>query len=407
MLLNKKNIIGLALCILILSASVPLLMGLKVSPTKTLYGNNVLTLTQVTTDAPLNTSLISQLETLSVEEDWIQVVSPEVYVFCVLGENPIVVRGVNASSFLTIEDASIVEGNFLDDRSAMVGEGFSRILDVDIGDKILLTGSTAPSIKEVKVVGIYSSPTPSNDEMIISIPAARKLAGIKDDTVMAIRVRTSDNERLTAFLDENEIPVVISGGTTAPDVLNSNVTYDGRLLNLLFEYTDATFSQDLSLTTAFINQGVSSVNIVVIGFIALNVALTFVGVSAILARAIVEKKREIGILSAIGANKAKIRMILLRDVIAILVPAIVLGVIAGLLLAQAIGAVNLIMVFGHSIKPVIDWVLTAEIIILIVVVSSIVGLFINEVVLKSKPGRLILESEEETHEIEKLEDVLA
>jgi putative ABC transport system permease protein len=382
-------------------------MGLKVSPTRTLYGDDVMTLAQVTTDAPLNKTLISQLETLSVEEDWIQVVSPEVYVFCVQRDNPIVVRGVNASAFLEIEDAQIIEGDMFDDRSAMIGEGFSKLLDIQIGDRILLTGSTSPSIKEVKVVGIYSSPTPSNDEMIISIHTASKLARIRDDTVMAIRVKTSDGDRLTEFLQENKIPVVISSATTMPDVLNSNVTYDGRLLNLLFEYTDTTVSQDLSLTTAFINQGVSSVNIVVIAFIVLNVALTFVGVSAILARAIVEKKREIGILSAIGADKAKIRMILLRDIIIILIPSIIVGVTVGLLLAQAIGSVNLIMVFGHSIKPLVDWVLIIEIAVLVIIVSSIVGLFINEVVLKSKPGKLIQETEEELHELDRLEDVLA
>jgi ABC-type lipoprotein release transport system permease subunit len=382
-------------------------MGLKVSPTRTLYGDDVMTLAQVTTDAPLNKTLISQLETLSVEEDWIQVVSPEVYVFCVQRDNPIVVRGVNASAFLEIEDAQIIEGDMFDDRSAMIGEGFSKLLDVQMGDRILLTGSTSPSIKEVKVVGIYSSPTPSNDEMIISIHTASKLARIRDDTVMAIRVKTSDGDRLTEFLQENKIPVVISSATTMPDVLNSNVTYDGRLLNLLFEYTDTTVSQDLSLTTAFINQGVSSVNIVVIAFIVLNVALTFVGVSAILARAIVEKKREIGILSAIGADKAKIRMILLRDIIIILIPSIIVGVTVGLLLAQAIGSVNLIMVFGHSIKPLVDWVLIIEIAVLVIIVSSIVGLFINEVVLKSKPGKLIQETEEELHELDRLEDVLA
>jgi len=179
------------------------------------------------------------------------------------------------------------------------------------------------------------------------------------------------------------------------------------LLNLLFEYSDESFSQDLSLTTAFTNQGVSSVSIVVIGFIILNVALTFIGVSAILARAIVEKKRDIGILSAIGANKAKIRLILLKDILLIILPTVAVGIALGLLLAHIIGAVNLIMVFGHSIKPLIDWVLILEITILIVVVSSVVGLFINEMVLKSKPSRLIQELEEEAQELEKLEDVLA
>jgi len=382
-------------------------MGLKASPFKALYGKDVLTLTQVTTDKPLNTTLIGQLEELAQEEEWIQIISPEVFVFCGIGDESIVVRGVNTSAFLSIEQASVTKGVVNDERSAMIGEGLSKILDLGVGDRILLTGSTTPSILEVEINGIYQSRNPSNDEVVISHKSARKLAGINDDTVMVIRVKTTDNDKLIEFLEENEIPVVVSGETTVPDVLNSNVTYDGRLLNLLFEYSDATFSQDLSLTTAFINQGVSSVSIVVIGFIVLNAGLTFIGVSALLTRALEEKKRDIGIISAIGANKSKIRLIILKDILYLIVPTCIVGIGLGLLLAHVIGAVNLIMVFGHSIKPLVDWVLVLEIVIMIVVVSSIVGLFINEKVLKSKPSHLIQEFEKEEPEQEKLEDVIA
>ena len=406
LLLNKRTIVGLSLCVLILSASIPLLLGLKASPFKALYGENVITLTQVTTDLPLNTTLIEDLETLMQESDHIQMVSPEIYAFSAIRENSVVVRGVNTSAFLSMEDAQIIEGESSDERSALIGEGLARILNLKTGDKILLTGSTRPSIMEVDISGVYSTPNPSNDEVIISLESARKLAGIRDDTVMTIRVKTTDGEKLIEFLLENDISVVVSRGTTGPDILNSNVTYDSRLINLLFEYSDASFSQDLSLTTAFINQGVSSVNIVVIGFIILNAALTFIGISAILTRAFAEKRKDIGILSAIGASKGQIRLIILKDIVLILIPTIVIGTVLGLLLAHAIGAMNLIMVFGHSVKPYVDWILVFEITVLVVVVSSIVGLFINETVLKSRPGVLMQEIEEEYQEAEKLEDVL-
>ncbi len=405
-LLNRRTIVGLTLCVLLLGASIPLLIGLKTSPFKTLYGDNVLTLTQVTTDKPLNTTLIADLEILMLENDWIQMVSPEIYVFTIVGDNSIVVRGVNTSAFLSIENVQWVEGEHNDEHSAMIGDGLSKILDLDIGDRILLTGSTTPSILEVKIVGIYFSPNPSNDELIISHHEARKLAGVKDDTVMSIRVQTTNGDALINYLEENEISVAIGEGTTVPDVLNSNVTYDGRLLNLLFEYSDATFSQDLSLITAFTHQGVSSVSIVVLGFIILNIALTFVGISAILTRAVVEKKKDIGILSAIGANKNQIRLILLRDILLFLVPTIVIGITLGLVISYALGAVNLIMVFGHAIKPVMDWILVFEMSVLIIVVSAIMGLLVNEMVLKSRPRKLIQEVEEEYIELQKLEDIL-
>jgi ABC-type lipoprotein release transport system permease subunit len=407
LLLSKRTILGLALCVLILSASLPLLLGLKASPFKTLYGKDVLTLTQVTTDVPLNTTLIQDLETLTQEKEWVQMVSPEVYVFAVLQDSPTLVRGVNTTAFLSIEDAVLIEGTHNDERSAMIGEGLSNILGINIGDRILITGSTRPSLLEVIVVGTYSTPNPSNDEMIISIPAARKLAGIRDDTVMSIRVKTTNEGELINFLNENEIPVVVSAGTSVPDVLNSNVTYDGRLINLLFEYSDASFSQDLSLTTAFTHQGVSSVNIVVIGFMVLNIGLTFIGISAILTRAITQKKKEIGILSAIGASKGKIRIILLKDILLILLPAILIGIVLGLVLAYFVGAVNLIMVFGHSVRPVIDWVIVLGMAVLVVVVSSIVGIIINERILTSRPSRLIQDTDVEYYEIDKLEDVLS
>ena len=54
-----------------------------------------------------------------------------------------------------------------------------------------------------------------------------------------------------------------------------------------------------------------------LGFILLEVALTFIGIAAILNRAVIEKKRDIGILTAIGANKANIHFLLLKDMLKI------------------------------------------------------------------------------------------
>ena len=354
LLLNKKAVLGLALCVLVLSASVPLLVGLRTSPYKMIYGKDVLTLTQVTTEVPLNKSLIENLNQLQRDESWVQMVSPEIYVFCVKHDVPIVVRGVNTTAFLSIESGRITKGSENDARTAMIGEGLSRILGIETGDRVLLTGSTTPAVVEVKVAGMYSTPNPSNDELIISLDAARKLAGIRDDTVMAIRVKTSDANRLIDYLQENKIPAVVSPGTGPPSVLNSNVSYDPRLINTLFQYSDTPFSQDLSLITMFTQQGVSSVSVVVIGFLVLNAGLTFIGISAILARSITEKKKEIGILSAIGASKARIRLFILSDIFLIIIPATIVGIALGLLMAHAVGQLDLILVFGHSIKPAIE-----------------------------------------------------
>jgi ABC-type antimicrobial peptide transport system permease subunit len=75
------------------------------------------------------------------------------------------------------------------------------------------------------------------------------------------------------------------------------------------------------------------VGVVVLGFITLNACLTFIGITAILGRGVIERRKDIGILAAIGANKKTIYLVLLKDLLIISTIASGIGVILGFITA--------------------------------------------------------------------------
>ena len=63
-LLKKKNILGLILCTLVLSASVPMLLGIEATP-GSVFGGDMVVLSQVDSSQSLDASLVDELKAQS------------------------------------------------------------------------------------------------------------------------------------------------------------------------------------------------------------------------------------------------------------------------------------------------------------------------------------------------------
>lgn len=412
MLLQRKIIIGMVLCIMLFSASVPILMGIKSSPETVFRGEDTITLSQTNTQTALRASLAAQLN----EQDFVEVASPEIFAFSYIRNRqngkyePVVVRGVDPGNFLEIEEAEVVEGDYRGN-FMLVGQGLSRRLDMKIGHSVTITGSTSPAILELTVSGIFSTEKISNDQILVPLSYARKLMGLGKDDVLAIRVKTDNQQALMDFLTLHDYSVVVNVEGSAPIAVNENKTYEEQIAEeFAFKYTEPSkFSaSNQSFVSTFIQKGTTTVGVVVFGFIGLNAILTFIGITAILSRAVIERKKDIGVLAAIGADKRAIQLILLKDLLIISTVAAGIGVALGFVTASVVQNLNLIIAFGHTIQPTIDLLLFIITFFVAIGISCISGLLVNSVVLTAKPSTLMKETEalEEMEEVETLVDAI-
>jgi ABC-type lipoprotein release transport system permease subunit len=411
-LIQKKTIVGMVLCIMLFSASVPILMGVRESPDSMFKGEDMITLTQTNIKTPLSASLAHRLN----QEDFIEVASPEIYAFSYVinrktGEyEPVLVRGVEPENFLVIEGAEMVKGDY-QNHFMLVGESLSKRLGLNVGNSLTLTGSIHPAILEMTIKGIFKSETSSNDQILIPLEYARKLMGLKGDHVLAIRVKTDYEEELIDLLTTEEYSVLVSRQGGISISVNENKTYEEQIAeDLAIKYwdTEKFKASNESFISTFIQKGSGTVGVVVLGFITLNALLTFIGITAILARGVIERRKDIGILAAIGANKRAIYVVLLKDLLIISIIASGIGVILGFVTAVVVQDLGLIVAFGMTIRPSIDVILFVATFLVAILIGCTSGLLASSMIMTQKPSRLISETEEvkEDMKIETLSDAV-
>nr|WP_255666532.1 FtsX-like permease family protein [Haladaptatus sp. DYF46] len=149
--------------------------------------------------------------------------SAEILLFTVRDGHPVVVRAANYSAYTTVSDVTIEEGRrprAVDE--AVIGVGLARTLDVEVGDRITLGGSTNPGIAMVRVVGTYSAPGVEDDQLLVSLPVGRHLLGKTGTTVQMIRTA----REFQAGSSSSTVEVI---NLSAPGRVNSNSSVPVRI----------------------------------------------------------------------------------------------------------------------------------------------------------------------------------
>lgn len=392
MLLKKRTIVGLTLCIIILTTTVPVIVGIKNAPVSMFTGDDVVIITNSAGKSPVSADLASKLRSL----EFVDAVSPEIYALCVIKNEPVFLRGVEAEHFLRVEGVKLKNG---DVTGAIIGEGLADRLNLKVGRDITLTGSTTSAILELTVTGVYSSESLTDDEIAIPISQARALTTIPEGKVSAIRVKTSDREALTEYLEDRMFGVSISDNTGQTIKTDGNKTTTKEIgETLILKYSKSEFKEkELNINT-FVQKGTGSVSLVTFSFIVLSALLTTIGITAILARSVFDRRKDIGIISAIGASRMKIRTILLKEFLIIALPSSFLGIVFSFFFTEMITSMNILMAFGHSIKVNFDLSLTIGMFVSTVLISCISGLICTELILRTAPTKSIREIEEESDE---------
>jgi len=131
--------------------------------------------------------------------------SPEVFAFSSYEDVSFVVRGVELGRFNdtgpAFKEFSLIQGQSIACvNSALVGARLLDRLGMDAPYMLPLVGSYSSKMELVNVVGSYTTGSPLDDEMLVSLDVARFLSGMPTDKVSVVRVATDDPDWLAGVL---------------------------------------------------------------------------------------------------------------------------------------------------------------------------------------------------------------
>ncbi|MFC7223880.1 ABC transporter permease [Halalkalicoccus sp. GCM10025322] len=146
--------------------------------------------------------------------------SAEIVGFAVVDGQPFLTRGADYEAFSTVTDAELEQGRPHEaPDEAVIGASLARTLDVEVGETLLLGGSIEDGVARVTIVGTYTAPGAHEDQLLLSLPAARHLAGLNTNDVNVIRTAEP--------LEENEAaPSVTVLDVSAPKRAVANDAVD-------------------------------------------------------------------------------------------------------------------------------------------------------------------------------------
>ncbi|MCI4371657.1 MAG: ABC transporter permease, partial [Thermoplasmata archaeon] len=358
---------GLLLCAFLLGATWPSLAALPAVPGAIVVGG-AYAITQGSGAYSINASLAENL----TAQSWTLLVSPEILGLGTLGGQPVVIRAASPDAFLTLERGAWVQPAAVGRVWAFAGEGLSHRLSLATGETVTLVGSYAPRIAFARISGIYRTPTPANDELLVDFAMGRFLTGIGPTSYHVIRIRTSDPAALLAFLERFEASVHVSGPNLPRADVHSDPPGDERLTNLLLRTGVGGTPRDY-LATA-VGEATTSITVVAIGIAALLGLLESFGIHAVQARAFADRAATVGVLRAVGAGNGWMRRRLLLETLPFAISAGALGASSGLFLGKILQPATSLVVFGHEVSVSFDVLTFAGIILAVVAVSSISAL---------------------------------
>ncbi|MFQ5919547.1 MAG: FtsX-like permease family protein [Thermoplasmata archaeon] len=327
----------------LLTASFPFYASLAATPEDLFFGSGVYVLNQASSGQPLTEALAEELRS----QPWSTAVSPEVYALIGLSGQAVVVRGVQLDSFLRLEGLPL--GAAPGPEFLFLGERLSLRLGLGVGDPMLLPGSTSPLLMEATVDGVLRAEGAPADEVIMDLPRTRRIAGLGSTSLTLLRVGTDEVTSLLAYLATNEKEVLVSGeGETR--LVRGGLVFDDRIGSLIL--TNPALGQELGRTYigSFAQHSGNSLSVLVIGMEALTVLLLGVMMGSTLTRYWVERRRDVGVLRALGGGgPGALRLFGIR-LLAIGVLASFVGLIAGVGMGLLLESAGTYSFLGHALR---------------------------------------------------------
>lgn len=196
-------VVVIALSVMMFTATTSVLIGLMGAPAAFAASEGYVI---TSADAPTIFSSKVDMDLASALEqmDNISGVSPEVFAFSSWGGEPFVVRGVDLDKLDAV--GPVIHEELSMDIGpgpvgyALLGERLAARLGVDTPCAMPLAGSYSAALEVVLVAGTFTSGSPLDDEMLVTVDVARRLTGMSQDHASIIRVSSSDPEWLERLL---------------------------------------------------------------------------------------------------------------------------------------------------------------------------------------------------------------
>jgi len=154
--------------------------------------------------------------------------SGELLAFSVVDGEAFLTRGAEWAAFASVSDVALVAGRAPEGRpEAVVGADLADRLDVAPGDTVTLGGSTHPAVTRVTVVGVFAGPGAVDDQMVVSLPTARRLTGKGPGSVQFVRTAGAQTAEATGSAS------VVTGVEAPPTVVaGRNVTVTATVVGV-------------------------------------------------------------------------------------------------------------------------------------------------------------------------------
>ncbi|MFQ5552691.1 MAG: ABC transporter permease [Thermoplasmata archaeon] len=326
----------------LLAASFPFYASLARAPEDLFFGPGVFVISQASVDQPLTEDLASAIQA----EPWAVAVSPEVYALVGWSGEAVVVRGVQLEPFLAMEGLAL--GGPLGPEFLLVGERLAARLGVGAGDPILLPGSTHPVLVEAQVDGILSAGGAVGDEMLLDLGRARIMAGLGGSAVSFLRAEVQDAESLVAYLAATRRDVVVAGEGES-HLVQGGAVLDDRVGSLVLTNPDLGRELGRGYIGSFAQHSGNSLSVLVLGMEGLTMVLLGVMMASTLARFWMERRREVGVLRALGGGMPAALRLFGRKLFGLGVPATAAGLLAGIGVGLLLATVQAYAFFGHTL----------------------------------------------------------
>ncbi len=108
----------------------------------------------------------------------IDVVSPELFIYGIMNDRAVIIRGVLPQDFIRLQPLQILEGRWLQDsevKGAVAGYNLARKLGLRVNDTYVLSGSEVDDFTEIKLVGIFQGRGMIDDDLLLNMKYARFL----------------------------------------------------------------------------------------------------------------------------------------------------------------------------------------------------------------------------------------
>ncbi len=331
----------------LMSTSLPMYSALARSPEDIFFGEGVFVMSQASAGHPLTPALVEDLRS----QEWAMAVSPEVYAFIALEGAGVVVRGIEADAFLSIEGAA--GGLELGSEFLLVGHRLARDLGVRSGDTILLPGSLRPRLMEARVDAILEVPGAPADEFLLDLPRARDLAGLGSEAIILMRVKAEDGQKLLDYLVSADVTALVGDGQVNLRVEEGRVL-DDRLGGLILTRPELARELGRSYVSTFAQYSGNSLRVLVLGMQGLTFTLFFLMLVSTLVRALVEARRDIGLIVALGGRFRALLSSFGGRILLLGIPAGFVGVALGAGVGRLLEVIAPFAFFGHTLRYTLE-----------------------------------------------------